>query len=209
MEGHVLRGSILGDVIYEMCKQEDISTIVEIGTYNGLGTTKCIYDSIIDSDKKNYHVYSIESNERMYNTALSNLNKIDNFDIIHGRIIEIDEIIDIDDLDDTFFRPGTDRSAEKSWRYNDVEDYKNTENIINTLPEKIDLLILDGGEFSSLSEFKRLEDRFTYLILDDTLTIKNREVAKIIRENNNTYEVIIDSSDRNGYLVCKKIKINK
>ena len=79
------------------------------------------------------------------------------------------------------------------------------ENVLNQMPSKIDLLILDGGEFSSLSEFKKLKDRTTYFVLDDTLLIKNNEVADIMRNDSN-YQILYDNtSDRNGFLISKKI----
>ena len=78
-------------------------------------------------------------------------------------------------------------------------------NVLDQMPDKIDLLILDGGEFSSLSEFKKLKDRTTYFVLDDTLLIKNNEVANIMR-NDDSYLILYDNtSDRNGFLISKKI----
>jgi hypothetical protein len=78
------------------------------------------------------------------------------------------------------------------------------ENVLDIIPITIDLLILDGGEFSSLSEYNKLKDRTKYIILDDTNTIKNNKVADIIRKNND-YKIIADSNSRNGYLIAKKI----
>ena len=34
--GQINRGSILGEKIYNLCKQNDVQTIVEIGAWNGL-----------------------------------------------------------------------------------------------------------------------------------------------------------------------------
>ncbi len=74
------------------------------------------------------------------------------------------------------------------------------------MPSKIDLLILDGGEFSTLGEFNKLKDISTYFILDDTNTIKNNEVANIMRLDNQ-FEILHDVfNDRNGYLVAKKVR---
>jgi hypothetical protein len=205
MIGQINRGSQLGDIIYDMCKQDDIKTIVEIGTWNGMGTTKCIYDSIIENDKMDYLVYSLESNTFFYNQAICNLPKIENFNIILGRIIEIEDLINIDECDDKFFIPISHKEIVRGWLVDDLQNYKNIENVLNQMPDKIDLLILDGGEFSSLSEFKKLKDRTTYFVLDDTLLIKNNEVADIMR-NDSSYQILYDNiSDRNGFLISKKI----
>jgi hypothetical protein len=187
-----------------MCRQDDIKTIVEIGTWNGMGSTKCIYDSIIENNKTDYLVYSLESNPVFYNQAIYNLPKIENFNIILGRIVEVDELIDIDKCDDKFFVPISNKQIVKSWLVDDLKNYKEIENVLYQLPNKIDLLILDGGEFSSLSEIKKLKDRATYFVLDDTLLIKNNEVANIMRSDSN-YQILYDNIyDRNGFLISKK-----
>ena len=57
----------------------------------------------------------------------------------------------------------------------------------------------------SFAEFNKLKDRSTYFILDDTLLIKNNEVANIMRNDSN-YDILNDNtSDRNGFLISKKI----
>ena len=87
----------------------------------------------------------------------------------------------------------------------DLENCKNVPNVLNIIPDQIDLLILDGGEFSSLSEYQKLKERTTYFILDDTNSIKNNEVANIIRNDRN-YQILYENiSDRNGFLISKKI----
>jgi hypothetical protein len=147
----------------------------------------------------------LESNSTFYNQAIFNLPKIKNFNIILGRIVEVDELINIDGCDDKFFVPISNKEIIKGWLVDDLQNYKNIENVLDQMPDKIDLLILDGGEFSSLSEFKKLKDRTTYFVLDDTLLIKNNEVANIIRNDRN-YHILYDNiSDRNGFLISKKI----
>jgi hypothetical protein len=204
--GQINRESSLGEIIYNLCLQEDVKNIVEIGTWNGMGSTKCIYDAVLDK-KEEYLVYTLECNEEFYQKCLENyknLPKLDNFNFILGTIVDPEENIDpISNFDDKFFNIYS-RETQKSWRNEDVENCKNVKNVIDIIPEKIDLLILDGGEFSGLSEFNKLKDRSIYFILDDTNVIKNYEVANLIR-NNNEFKVLHDSNERNGYLVAKKL----
>jgi hypothetical protein len=207
--GQVNRGSKLGEIIYNLCLQDDVKNIVEIGTWNGMGSTKCIYDAI--SDKKgDYLVYSLECNIEFHNIALinyTNLPKLNNFNMILGTIILPDENKDpMNNYDDIFFNQYS-RETQKSWYIQDLENCKNVPNVLNIIPDSIDLLILDGGEFSSLSEYQKLKDRTTYFILDDVNTIKNNEVAILMRTDSN-YQIIHESNDRNGFLVSKKIKNN-
>lgn len=205
--GQINRGSHLGDIIYDMCKQDDIKTIVEIGTWNGMGSTKCIYDAI--SEKKGeYLVYSLECNQEFYNICLENykvLPTLNNFNLILGSIIEPEENLDpMYNYDDKFFIQYP-RYIQSTWFKEDMKNCKKVSNVLSIMPDKIDLVILDGGEFSSLSEYNKLKDRSTYFILDDTNIIKNNEVANLMR-NSSDYQILFDSNERNGYLVSKKIK---
>lgn len=207
--GQVNRGSKLGEIIYNLCLQDDVKNIVEIGTWNGMGSTKCIYDAI--SEKKGeYLVYSLECNAEFHNIALinyKNLPRLNNFNLILGTIISPDDNMDpMNNFDDIFFKQYS-RDIQKSWYIEDLENCKNVSNVLNIIPDKIDLLILDGGEFSSLSEYQKLKDRTTYFILDDVNTIKNNEVAILMRSDSN-YQIIHDSNDRNGFLVSKKLNNN-
>jgi hypothetical protein len=205
--GQVNRGSSLGEIIYNLCLQDDIRNIVEIGTWNGMGSTKCVYDAISEK-KQDYLVYSLECNLEFYNICLENyrnLPKLDNFNLILGTIISPEENLDPSfNYDDRFFKQYS-RQTQSFWCKEDIENCKKVPNVLNDMPEKIDLIILDGGEFSSFSEYEKLKDRSTYFILDDTNTIKNYEVANLMRNNSN-YQILFDSNERNGYLVSKKIK---
>jgi hypothetical protein len=205
--GQVNRGSSLGEIIYNLCLQDDVINIVEIGTWNGMGSTKCIYDAISEK-KSDYLVYSLECNQEFYNICLENykdLPVLNNFNLILGSIIDPEENIDpLSNYDDKFFFQYS-RQIQSDWFKEDLKNCKNCKNVIDILPHKIDLLILDGGEFSGLSEFNKLKDRSTYFILDDTNTIKNYEVANIMRSDRQ-FEILHDVvNDRNGYLVSKKV----
>ena len=208
--GQINRGSLLGEVIYNLCLQNDIKNIVEIGSWNGMGSTKCIYDAISEK-KSEYLVYSLESNEEFYNICkenYKNLPKFSNFNIVLGTIISPDENMDpMYNYDEIFFNQYS-RDTQKSWYMEDLKNCENVPNILDKIPNQIDLLILDGGEFSSLAEFNKLKDRTKYFILDDVNTIKNNKVARLMREDK-TYQIIHDSNDRNGFLVSKRLKIDE
>ena len=82
--GQINRGSSLGEIIYNICLQVDVKTIVEIGTWNGMGSTKCIYDAI-SIKSGDYLVYTLECNEKFYNSCIENykaLPKLKNFNFI-------------------------------------------------------------------------------------------------------------------------------
>jgi hypothetical protein len=73
----------------------------------------------------------------------------------------------------------------------DLNSVKGCPHVMDMIPQKIDLLILDGGGFTGHSEFVKLKDRTKYFILDDTESTKNDMVAKYIRNDKN-FDVILD-----------------
>jgi hypothetical protein len=71
------------------------------------------------------------------------------------------------------------------------------------LPETIDLLILDGGEFTSEQEFRLLAPRSRHIIMDDTCRNYSRKFCRIRDEILATgpQKVVVDAiDDRNGWM---------
>jgi len=194
IKGQINLSSSMGKRIYSLVKQNDINNIIEVGTWNGGGSTQCIIQSIKDSNKKNYNVLTFETNINMYKKALSNnTNRLPNFEFVYGRLIELEDLswFDEKDLDDDH----------KKWLKEDMHNYQNTNNMIHKIPEKIDLLVLDGGEFSSYPEFHLLCDRSKHIILDDTNVFKFSKVREQIIQNPDKFEIVVDDlDDRNGWM---------
>jgi len=208
------RNTQLGEIIYEYCLKSDIKTIVEIGTWNGLGTTKCIRDAIVDSKKDKYLVLSLECNKEFYDIAVFNnggKEPLPNFKLIHGTIVKESDFLDpMSNFDDKFFAsyPTTipnahhTREQHREWMLADLNGVKDSEYVMDMMPDSIDLLILDGGGFAGFVEFEKLRDISTYFILDDVESTKNYDVAQYIR-NSSDYEILIDVFlDKNHKWAC-------
>jgi hypothetical protein len=195
-QGQVLDGSQFGMWIDKTITDYKPNTIVEIGTWKGLGTTKRIIDSI-EKNQITPTFISLESNLPFYETATRNLkDKLNTVKLIRGRIVGEEEI-------DAFLSKNQITEQMMGWLRSDLNDYMNCENVLNQLPETIDFLLLDGGEFSTYHEWIILKDRTKIIALDDTLTLKCKQIREELLTDEN-YEVIIDSSDRNGFAIFIK-----
>lgn len=195
-QGQINRGSRLGDKIYGICRQSDVKTIVDIGTWNGMGSTKCIYDAVIGTNKQ---VWSLECNKIRHEEAKINLGFLQpSFKLIHGTIVTYEELAPrMEKLENDTL---------KSWLKEDLAWLQNTPMVLNQLPEKIDLCIIDSGEFSGDLEFFKLWQKCHYIVLDDTNAIKHKETKKFILSNIDKFKVLEDNTtDRNGYLICEVI----
>ena len=98
--GQINRDTEEGQILERLIKQNKISKVLEIGTWNGLGSTKTILE-VLDENIDQYYFTSIESDIIFYKRALKNLkDKLNkNAQIFLGRIIEIEELPDIEDID--------------------------------------------------------------------------------------------------------------
>jgi hypothetical protein len=128
-----------------------------------------------------------------YKIALEGKPNLKNVHYLFGKIIEVE------DLDQNNLS-----GAEQGWIRSDIEAMNQCPNVLGLLPNQIDFLILDGGEFSTRAEFLKLKDRAKTILLDDTRPRKNRLNFAELSEDVN-YKTIIDSPERHGWAVFEKI----
>lgn len=194
--GQIHPKSELGRWIHLISSFDEVTTIVEIGCWNGKGSSRRIIDGAkLSSTFSDKRIIGLEADFRMYKKASSNLRKYPSFTVLWGSIVGIDEL-DVESL----------TPQEVDWYKNDMEAIKICPNVLNRMPATIDLLILDGGEFSTYSEFKRLYPLIGgWVVLDDTLVRKNRKVLlKLLQDNN--FSLVRNSSARNGFAIFQKTK---
>lgn len=202
MQGQINLNSKAGNLIYQTVLSNDIENILEIGTWNGMGSTQCVIQALKDRGKK-ANFLSIELYPEMYNQALKNLSgDLDYVKILNGSIV-CEE--DLNWFDHSTINLNNDLHA-RLYYNKDIEYLKSSKNLYNEIQSSIDLLILDGGEYSTYPEWKKLEDRTLFVFLDDTNILKCGKIRQEIIESKNFETIQDDLIDRNGYALFKKIK---
>jgi len=199
--GQIRLNELEGDLIYKTVVNYKPVSIVEIGTWNGLGSTKCVIQAIKDSNLTTTKFVSLELYPEMYNEAICNLTDEAKYvELLNGRIIDYDETFWFDHSTIDFSK---DLHA-KLFFEKDLEYLKTQKNVLSSLPEYIDLLILDGGEYSSYPEWIKLKNRTNIVILDDTAILKcSRIREEILFENK--HEILYDNLNaRNGFSIFKR-----
>ena len=187
-----------GKALFDFIKSNKIDSILEIGTWNGMGSTMTIVKALEESSQ-NPNFISIETDKIAYKNAVKN-HRYSNprVHIQLGRIIEVDELPNLEEIDfESFgFVP-----ENQEWYIQDLRRYKKTKNILNELPKNFDFILFDGGEFCTFSEFKKLWHKTKYFALDDTKTYKQFEVLKFINQNNNNFQLITELQNFSIYKV--------
>ncbi len=186
--GLIRRDTESGKLIEKVIIENSLINILDIGTWNGLGSTKALIE-ILQENFEKYSLVSIETDKIFYQQALKNLQHVMNSSIqlLLGRIIEIEDLPKSNEID---FEAAGLIPDNVEWLIQDIRRYKKVENIFDKLPTKFDFILFDGGEFSNYSEFLKLYKTTKYFGLDDTNTYKQYEVIKYIENNLKEFQLI-------------------
>lgn len=191
----------LGKYIVQITSHPSIKTIVEIGTWNGLGSTRCVLHGLQEANKTDYNFISLECSPEMYAEATQNnfKNINEQFKIVFGKIVDENKVT-------SWFDINALTEEQKGWLKQDINWMKNAPNVIDILPQKIDFLILDGGEFTTYLEWTILKNRVQWVALDDTASLKNKKVREELI-NSKEFKVLVDdpNGSRYGCLVAKRL----
>jgi hypothetical protein len=200
--GQVKPTDILSQYIKKYCTNIQNKNFLEIGTWNGLGSTKVFVDNLIERTDKDWKFYSLESNKDKSEDAKRYYINIPNVFILN-------EVI-WNELPSDFYEIFPEillNSNYNYWNKIDIENMILCKKFLdrNDLPEYFDLILFDGGEFTTYHEFHFLKKYARTIILDDTNTEKCKKIAEEIRSSNE-WKIIADILfDRNGVLVAEKI----
>jgi hypothetical protein len=190
-----------GMILYKTIKNnKDIRNVVDIGTWNGLGSTLCFIEAIKDTNIK---LISLECNKEKNLISKKNLHSklTDNINLIWGSILQLDDIKNFDNI-----FPELKLNFEYQYYHSvDLENIKTAPHVIDQIPDEIDFILFDGGEFTTIYEFEKLFNRCVkFIALDDT----NVSKCKLIRNkllSNPKWKEIFSTNSRNGFSVFECI----
>jgi hypothetical protein len=197
--GQVKNNSLLANIINKLCNEKDNKTFLEIGTWNGYGSTKIFVNSL--SNRTDTLFYSLECNKEKSEFA-SNLYKDKHNVFILNETINKELPNDIS----LIFPELLNNKQYSYWNEVDVNNMKQCNLFLERkdIPDIFDVIFLDGGEFTTYYEFQILKTKCKYLLLDDTNTNKCKKIVDEIYSNKNKWEILVhNKNERNGILLCK------
>ena len=171
--GQVKPESITGKKISEISQRKEYTVFLEVGTLYGLGSTKCFLNSLLERDDDS-KLISIESKKEFYDYAKNYWEDAINkgkLDLRHGSLISFDDLPEDYRTD----------SGHTKHTYDYNQDIKNSSTI--SIDEKIDVLMLDGGHFSTQLEWELFKDEIKIGIIDDVSASKTRMIYKEILDD--------------------------
>jgi hypothetical protein len=198
-----------------LARQEHVRDVLEIGTYNGEGSTYLLARALQATGGR---LWSIEAHADHYRMARDFFrDKQLPVELVHGLSLPRDAhrpfheywpLIEATVHEDEF--PGD----YLNWYHEERALAQRAERdfVLRDLLEQVggfDLVLLDGGEFLSGHEFTLLEPHIRhYVVMDDTngvRCIKNAEPRDRILASSE-WQVIVDALDeRNGWLAARRV----
>jgi hypothetical protein len=203
--GQITLESPFGKVLTDLAK--GATSVMEIGTWNGGGSTSCL----IRGMKEGAKLLTLESDPKMFETAQANLLPwIDAYKVTARNAVASRQIV-------PYFHPdGGCRQVREAWE-NENRLIQECQLIQNdnyewarflSISGKIDLLLLDGGEFTTMGDFLTLWQYADVIALDDTnmgRSVKNVWAREALIKAG--WTVLHDHiDDRNGWFVARRVK---
>jgi len=208
--GQMGRGSRAGVVIYRLAKDPANQVFVEIGTWNGRGSTQCIMEPFLQRIDECV-LYSLEVNIEFHNIAkkvwkrkLRRYSSVmqSKLKLIWGRVVNEEDVPELEEVMKS-------EHSHDQWPlvYREFFDACDAgcPNVIEQIPQEIDVLVLDGGEFTTYAEYQILKDRSKIIFCDDSAMYKCEKVRAELLEDEN-FRVLYDEPEtRNGFCVFERI----
>ncbi len=175
---------------------------LEIGTWNGLGSTAA-FSKGFEERSDDYIFYSLECNKDKCIDASKLYTDNDKIHILN-EVIWNEEPKDFYEI----FPQCLTNEMYKHWNEVDIINMKKCKLFLprTDLPEIFDVILLDGGEFTTYYEFQILKERCKILMLDDVNVDKCKLIVEEIKSDP-SWKIIKSDTVRNGYLIAERLNL--
>ena len=204
--GEIPEESEMGRCLTALARAPVFARYVEIGAATGMGSTLQLMAGIFLRED-DAALWSVECMPLMHGVAARNWREREHggkLRLIHGSIVRADEMMTSEEalahplcVKDPAVRSFVARAHPKN-----RDAVAAAPDVSAALPDDIDVLLLDGGEFSSHAEFVKLRGRAKVIVLDDShRAIKNYRVREELKSDPEWRMILERPDDRNGWCV--------
>ncbi len=190
--GQITKSEEFGRWLSFLCSLDNTQNVLEIGTWSGQGSSKLIAKALVKKQNNKACAIGIESNQNFFKMASRNLKRYNCYTVIHGRLIEPH------DMDSSNLS-----SEEELWFEEDAQHLSTAPLVLHHIPASIDLLLLDGGLFTTWGEYLTLIKRVKgWVLLDDIYCRKNERVYEDLLQRQE-FSLVWTTSDREGSAIFR------
>jgi predicted O-methyltransferase YrrM len=214
MAGQMGLGGRIGQTLFTLASRPEVQQVLEVGTWNGEGSTWCLVNALHPARGR---LVSVEADQTLYEQARGFYDgKGLPVELVGGYTVDLSDIPPFETFEPRIAKtayegeaPGTHRA----WYERELEMARKAErtNVLKDLVARdgwYDLVFLDGGEFTSDAEFRRIQPHVRrWLVMDDTnpvRSIKNAENRERVLLSPEWDVLVDDLDDRCGWLVAER-----
>jgi hypothetical protein len=195
--GQITLETAFGQELRALGANPKYRVFVEIGSWDGQGSTKCLWDGM-STRSDGPRLVSLEANKNWWRVAANAWKDVSGGPtILWGRLAE---------------RMMTDKEVLEHPLYEEIRDhyalhYTQDERDFATAPlvrmRRCDVAVLDGGEFCGMADWAAIEPLAPRIVcLDDTRVMKNAEVLKKLLDAG--WKMFWSSDERNGAAILER-----
>ena len=199
--GQINLDNVGGRALFELVQKDtSIKNIVDIGAWNGIGTTLCcVLGAISRPVYQPVSIISLETNTEFYNFAIKTWEQRpgkEMIQFINGRLATT--MLPENEIKS---HPTLSKEHFDLWYESDKAYFERAPKI--NLQGTADLVIIDGGEYCGFSDYEQsLLLKPTYLYLDDIRTQKTDKALEHAIAND--YDLLCKDDFRNGFAVLRR-----
>ncbi len=178
--GYINRTSDLGQLLNLLTSDNSNHTFLDIGTFNGYGSTRCMVEGLINRQDKNFVFFSLEPNPDKWRNSKALYYGLHNILILQEVINKKPQ----NDILNVFPVLRTDERERYLYQV-DLNNIERSGDFINDrqTPHQFDVVLFNGGKYTDFHNFLTIKDRCKYVILLDMET--NPSTKKILETINN------------------------
>jgi len=196
-QGQINDDNALSTWIRDVCRDENNKVFLEVGTWNGLGSTRVFVDAL--KGRIDTTFYSLECNSEKSAHARKFYEGVANVHILNEILVELtpEQVYEV-------FPEAKDDPEFNRWNTVDIENMK--ECAVFSSADRFDVVLLDGGEFTTWHEFQHIKDKCRYLLLDDTNANKCKKIVEEVKAHPETWKIVgEEQSVRNGVMMLQRL----
>ena len=192
MTGQINLDCEFGRMISMVAADTRYSTFCEVGTWNGMGSTRCFYDGL--SKRGGGMLYSIEGDPEMFKGAQRVWNQNPRVTLLYGTLHR-----DILSQGEIMAHPHFSKINDHYRLWYPTELRTTKEAPVVSVPP-CDVILLDGGEFSTRGDWKTLNhSELRVVFLDDTQVIKTHDIYEALKQSVEWTCPAENQNERNGW----------
>lgn len=218
--GEITKSDSFGSAIIDTVLKYKINIILEIGSWDGSGSTACFYEAMKQLDDPKL-LTCLEVEPSRFEILQQVTSKHEWIKCYNRSSITYDELV-YKDFEEIWNSPyngiqkieyGSEENKKnmvRSWFEQDIANLKRYEKgfLSENKNEFYQGALIDGGEFNGYTEYLLLKDRVNFFFLDDYYkAFKTRQVAHELESSGEWDTLVAEKDLRNGFAILKRKKL--